>query len=318
MTLAPQIPNRTLCHAAVPQAEARSLQMPLRFLAHLRLLLGQAGAPPAGAPPEPAQPSAPSALPEADGPPASLTWASLDGARSSLPVPAEAEQRIAGSAGASTSAAQAEPGAVRRRRRRHPEAPAEEEAAPSSPGDAEEALAATPLASANSSSGTDSSSSSSLIRSGAGTGAGGGGEEAQRLAAAVADIRSRRCPPLGRFGHGNANLLKVTARERSLPYAIKVTRGSNAHCQGTAGPCRTWSPETLHCMEDKFPSASVLHSCLQAHLPLPAACDALSLLSCCRLGCCSACSLCRNFLLKDCGLWIQGRQPTTVLSSSSF
>ena len=221
----PQKPT-ACCHAAMLQAEARSLQMPLRLLAHLRTLLGQAGDP-AAPPPEPAQHSVPSVLPEAEGPPASLTWASLDGSPPSPQPqlePTNVEQRIASSAGASTSGAQQAPGKARRRGRRRPEAAPPEEAAPCLLVDTEEGLAAPvamPLASANSSSGSSSTDSSSC--SSTGTGQAGGGEEAQRLAAAVADIQNRRCPPLGRFGHGNSRALKVTAREKPLPYAIKVS-----------------------------------------------------------------------------------------------
>lgn len=182
--------------------------MPLRFLAHLRMLLGQAGSA-LLPPPEPVQPS----MPDEVAPPASLTWASLDGAPfSPQPGPSDDEQRIASSAAASTSSAQAGPDKVRRPSRRRSEAPPK--AAPPLPDSAR----LPPAAAAFPPELPDATTSSRSV----GVGASGGDEEGLRLAAAVADIQIRRCPPLGRFGHGSSYALRVTARARPLPFAVKV------------------------------------------------------------------------------------------------
>ena len=49
------------------------------------------------------------------------------------------------------------------------------------------------------------------------------------LAAAVAEIQSRRCPPLGRFGHGTSYNVRVTKRTRTLPFSVKVRDFSHPH-----------------------------------------------------------------------------------------
>lgn len=229
--------------------------MPMRFLAHLRLLLDQAG-PPAVPHSEPAQRSVPS-VPQV-APPASLTWASLEGSpSSSQPGPTNAEKRAASGAGASTSGAQEATDRVRKRWRRRSEAPPE--AAPTLPESAQVAAAAAApppeLLEDRNSSGSVSSLSSSSV----GVGKSDGDEEAVRLAAAVADIQNRRCPPLGRFGHGSSSALKVTARARTLPFAVKVRLFMGIQIQdssqGNAQNCSC--RERLH--------TCVLHACLSKH-----------------------------------------------------
>ena len=49
------------------------------------------------------------------------------------------------------------------------------------------------------------------------------------LAATIAEIQERRCPPLGRFGHGTAYNVRVTKRARAVPFSIKA--------RGLASPC---------------------------------------------------------------------------------
>ena len=212
-------------------------------------------------PPEPQQPPGMLSAPGM-APPASLTWASLDRApSSSQPEPADTQQRIAGSAGASTSDAQGVPGQVRRRGRRRSEALPE--AACASPVDSAEALAAsvvTPPAPADT--GVTSRRSGSSRSGSSGAGAGGGDEEALRLAAAVAEVQNRRCPPLGRFGHGSANALKVTTRLRTLPFAIKVRCGLRPAKHGEQGACGLKNVQTQNIRPPRVWPSKHTHLCM--------------------------------------------------------
>ena len=164
------------------QLEAESLRMPLRFLARLRQLLAAPAPPPAA--PTPAAEAAP-----------------LNGATEPLSVAlngAAAEQqedrclmaqsRRASGAAASTSAAAAQQPPATALSGCKQQAARVEAVQPSNP----------------------TSSDADVL------------PEDAALAAAVQEIQTRRCPPLGRFGHGTAYNVRVTKRARQLPFSVKA------------------------------------------------------------------------------------------------
>jgi hypothetical protein len=175
--------EKRLCNA---QVEAQSLRMPLRFLARLRQLL-EAPAPVAA--PAPAAEGVP-LLNGAAEPPSSVL-APLNGAAAVQQGEEHAmtQSRHASGAAASTSGAAAQ------------QAPASALNGSQQQAGAQAAL---------------------LLQPPNGSGDAGTAEDAA-LAAAVQEIQNRRCPPLGRFGHGTAYNVRVTKKARPLPFSIKAS-----------------------------------------------------------------------------------------------